>query len=100
MRPFEGFVFVPIIERIIDAGAVSGGCFPSSHVAGAWATVLGLFLFHRRASILLGVFATGMSIACVYTRYHHAVDVLAGLAAAVVGSYVAYKLTASETPAE
>lgn len=100
MTPFEGFVFVPVIERIIGAGAVSGGCFPSSHVAGAWSTVFGLFLFHRRASILLGILATGMSVACVYTRYHHAVDVVAGLTAALLGSIIAYQLTASEAPAE
>ena len=35
---FQGIVFTPIIEWIIERGAVSGGCFPSSHVpeAGAW----------------------------------------------------------------
>jgi membrane-associated phospholipid phosphatase len=99
MTPFEGFVFVPIIERIIEHGAVSGGCFPSSHVAGAWATVLALFRFHRKVSLTLAVFALGMSIACVYTRYHHAVDVFAGIAAALVGTFIACQLTRSETRA-
>lgn len=100
MTPFEGFAFVPTIERIIAHGAVSGGCFPSSHVAGAWGTVFGLFGFHRRASLMLGVFATGMSVACVYTRYHHAIDVAAGLTAAAVGAFISYKLTASKAPAQ
>ncbi len=100
MTPFKGFVFVPIIERIIAHGAVSGGCFPSSHVAGAWGAVLGLWGFHRKPAILLGIFASGMSLACVYTRYHHAVDVAAGFTAAVVAAVVSYSLTASEAPAE
>ena len=100
MTSFGGFVFVPVIERIIEHGAVSGGCFPSSHVAGAWGTVFGLAGFHRRAALVLGFFAFGMSLACVYTRYHHAVDVAAGLTAALVGALISYKLTTSETPTE
>lgn len=98
MTPFQGFVFVPLIETIIDHGAVSGGCFPSSHVAGAWGTVFGLVGFHRKPAVVLGLFALGMSAACVYTRYHHAVDVAAGLAAAIVGALLSYKLTMSKTP--
>ena len=39
---FQGIVFTPIIEWIIERGAVSRGCFPSSHVAGSWGMVLGL----------------------------------------------------------
>ena len=98
MTPFEGFVFVPLIERIIEHGAVSGGCFPSSHVAGAWGTVFGLAGFHRKVALVLGFFALGLGLACVYTRYHHSVDVAAGLTAALVGALVSYKLTASKTP--
>lgn len=100
MTPFRGFVFVPVIERIIDQGAVSGNCFPSSHVAGAWGAVFGLAGFHRRPALVLGFFALGMSVSCVYTRYHHAVDIFAGLAAAVVGALISYRLTTSKAPAE
>lgn len=100
MTPFEGYLFVPIIEKIIAHGAVSGGCFPSSHVAGAWSTVFGLAGFHRKGALVLGVLATGMSVACVYTRYHHAIDVAAGLAAAALGTFISYKLTASKTQSE
>jgi hypothetical protein len=34
----------------------------------------------------------GLSIACVYTRYHHAVDVLAGLAVAAIAAPIGYRL--------
>jgi len=100
MTPFQGVFFVPIIERIIDHGAVSGGCFPSSHVAGAWGTVFGLAPFHRKWAVVLGFFAFGMSFACVYTRYHHGVDVPAGFTAGILGALIGYALTASKAPAE
>jgi len=47
---------------------------------------------------VLGFFALGMSFACVYTRYHHAVDVPAGFLAGLFGALFAYRVT-SEPPA-
>ena len=93
MTPFEGFLFVPVIETIIQHGAVSGGCFPSAHVAGAWGIVFGLLPFQRKKALILGFFALGMSLACVYTRYHHAVDVPTGFLAGLLGSLITGKLT-------
>jgi hypothetical protein len=89
LTPFEGLVFVPAVEALIDKGAVSGGCFPSSHVGASWAVVLSLARFHRKAALLCGLFAIGLSLACVYTRYHHAADVPAGLLAGVAGFAIA-----------
>jgi len=93
LRPFGGWVFTRIIEVIIAGAAVSGGCFPSAHVSGAWAVTFGLYATERRASLVFGVLATGLSVACVYTRYHHAVDVLAGLTVAIVAATIGYALT-------
>ena len=90
---FRGIVFTPFMQWIIDRGAVSGGCFPSSHVAGSWGMVLGLAAYHRRAAIVLGCFAVGLSFACVYTRYHHGIDVPAGFLAALVGAWIARTVT-------
>lgn len=95
---FEGILFTPIVEWIIERGAVSGGCFPSSHVGGSWGMVLGLAASHRRAALVLGFFAVGMSLACVYTRYHHAVDVPAGLLAGALAAWIAWSLTAHPAP--
>jgi len=39
------------------------------------------------------VLATGLSVACVYTRYHHAVDVIAGLSVAIVAALIGFGLT-------
>ena len=92
LRPFGGWAFTRAIELIIAGAAVSGGCFPSAHVSGTWALTLGLWPFHRRAAAMFGVMAVGLSVACVYTRYHHAVDVMAGLAVAIVATFVGRRL--------
>jgi hypothetical protein len=99
MTPFRGFVFTPLIERIIQQGSVSGGCFPSSHVGASWGAVFGLSRFHPRVASVLALFALGMSFACVYTRYHHGIDVPAGFLAGLLGAIFAYRFT-SERPAE
>jgi hypothetical protein len=92
LTPFQGFVFTPLIEAIIERGAVSGGCFPSSHVGGSIGIALGLLPFHRKPALVLLFFALGMSVACVYTRYHHGVDVPAGILAGLAGAALAHRL--------
>jgi membrane-associated phospholipid phosphatase len=59
--------------------------------------VLGLARFHRRPALILGIFAVGMSFACIYTRYHHAVDIPAGFLMAVVAALIAYRITPGPT---
>lgn len=91
LRAPHGGPFTWMMDRIIEHGAVSGNCFPSGHVAGAWAIVLALAgtRQHRTAAYLAGVLSAGLTVACVYTRYHHAVDTPAGLACAVAGALLA-----------
>ncbi len=95
LPPLDGWVFTWMMDRIIEHGAVSGNCFPSGHVAGAWAIVFGLAWTpeHRRVAWIFAFLAAGMTVACVYTRYHHAVDMPAGLAAGVAGGLLAGWLT-------
>jgi len=93
LRPFGGWVFTRAIKVIMAGAAVSGGCFPSAHVSGAWAMTFGLYATNRRAALVFGLIATGLSVACVYTRYHHAVDVLAGLTVAILAAAIGYGLT-------
>ena len=88
MPPLDGFVFTWMMDRIIQHGAVSGNCFPSGHVAGAWAIVFGLAWTpgHRRVAYLFGFLSAGMTFACVFTRYHHALDMPAGFLCGLVGA--------------
>jgi membrane-associated phospholipid phosphatase len=93
LRPFGGWLFTDAIELIIRHAAVSGGCFPSAHVSGSWALTFGLYAEHRTAARWFGLVAAGLSVACVYTRYHHGVDVLAGLTVAAIAAAIGYRLT-------
>ena len=46
-----------------------------------------------KAALWLVSCAAGLSVACVYTRYHHGVDVLAGLTVAAIAAAIGYRLT-------
>jgi membrane-associated phospholipid phosphatase len=93
LRPFGGWLFTPAIQLIIGNAAVSGGCFPSAHVSGTWALTFGLHAGHPKAARWFGVVAAGLSVSCVYTRYHHGIDVLAGLTVAAIAAAIGYRLT-------
>jgi membrane-associated phospholipid phosphatase len=88
LRPLEGWLFTPAIELIIAGAAVSGGCFPSAHVSGTWALTFGLYRYQPRAARWFAVLAVGLSLACVYTRYHHGLDVLAGVSVAAIAAWL------------
>jgi membrane-associated phospholipid phosphatase len=92
LRPFGGWAFTRIIEVIIRHAAVSGGCFPSAHVSGTWALTFGLYATRHKAARWFGLVALGLSVACVYTRYHHGVDVLAGFTVGAIGAATGYRL--------
>jgi membrane-associated phospholipid phosphatase len=86
LPPFEGGPFTSLARWITDGAAVSGNCFPSAHVAGTWGVALGVAAFHRKGGWVLILLAVGVSISCVYTRYHHGVDVPAGIMMGVAGA--------------
>ena len=90
---FRGPMFVPAIKWIISEGAVNGACFPSGHTAGTWGGVFGLARRRPRLAFFLSFIAMGMSVSCVYTRYHHSLDIAAGFACAVVGGWIAWRVT-------
>ncbi len=100
LRPFDGWLFTDAIALIIGNAAVSGGCFPSAHVSGAWALTFGLYGNRPKGGDLVRSVAAGLSVACVYTRYHHAVDVVAGLTVATIAAMIGVRLTASSESAE
>lgn len=97
LREFQGFLFTPLARWIIEKAGVSGGCFPSAHVAGTWGLIVGLAAAHRRQARWVGLLAVGLGLACVYTRYHHAVDVFAGLIVGVIGGAFGRALTRKPT---
>ncbi|HEY2792498.1 MAG TPA: phosphatase PAP2 family protein [Micromonosporaceae bacterium] len=80
-----GYVIVPVQKFIMANGDPAGACFPSAHVAGAWAAMLAIRrVFGRRVFWIVFPIAVGLTVAVVYTRYHYLSDALAGLVVAVV----------------
>jgi membrane-associated phospholipid phosphatase len=99
LRPLgSGWIFTPMLNLIMAGAAVSGGCFPSAHVSGTWALTFGLYAANRKAAVVMGLVAVGLSVACVYLRYHHAVDVFAGFAVAAVAGVIGYAVTRRSRP--
>jgi hypothetical protein len=86
LPPFEGGLFTFLARWITDGAAVSGNCFPSAHVAGTWGLALGVLAHRRKAGLLFALLAVGISVSCVYTRYHHGADVPAGILMGCVGA--------------
>jgi membrane-associated phospholipid phosphatase len=63
--------------------------FPSGHTAGSLAVALAVWPFVPAAGAVLLAVALGIALGCVSGRYHYAVDVVAGIAVAVVVSLAA-----------
>jgi membrane-associated phospholipid phosphatase len=62
---------------------IHSSVFPSAHVSSAFGAAWGLLRMmpeRRRAGIAMLVYATSVSIATVYGRYHYAADAIAGIA--------------------
>jgi membrane-associated phospholipid phosphatase len=73
---------------LLERGSSSGTAFPSSHVAVATTqSILATRYFGARGA-LLWVPTVGLAVGAVYGGFHYAVDVMAGLAVAVVMSSV------------
>lgn len=80
-----GYVIVGVQKFIMATGDPAGACFPSAHVAGAWAATLAIrSIFGRRVYWTLFPFVVCLSVAVVYTRYHYASDALAGGTVALI----------------
>ncbi|MFQ5498491.1 MAG: phosphatase PAP2 family protein [Candidatus Zixiibacteriota bacterium] len=84
----EGFIFRPLVNLVIDNGAVRGGCMPSTHVAIA--LVILIFCrrhFPRLYRPLLAV-NVGLAIGTVWGRFHYISDVIVGTAIALAAFLV------------
>lgn len=80
----DGF-FYRMVHAVLDGGDSLGTAFPSSHVVGAITIVLvGRRWFGRWTARLLALEAVGVTLSTVYTQNHFAVDVVAGVALALV----------------
>jgi hypothetical protein len=79
----NGYFFAPLQHFIMTHGDPVGTCFPSSHVAVAWAGLLSIRqFFGKKAFRIVLPFTACLTFGVVYNRYHYLTDAIAGLATA------------------
>jgi len=89
----EGF-FYGLVRLIQNYGSISGGAFPSSHVAAAWVVLLVCLKEARALAYILLPLVALLSVAIVYMGYHYAVDSLAGIGAALISYFLSGRIEA------
>jgi membrane-associated phospholipid phosphatase len=86
---------------LLGVGGIHTSVFPSAHVAGAFSSATGMWLYlpeHKWVARLLGVTATLIAVATVYGRYHYVADVVAGLLMTGVAFLIARSLRPVRNP--
>lgn len=91
--PVRAFVIA-----LLETGSSRGTAFPSSHVAASLVAAACALRFQRPLGIVIAILALGLSVGAVYGGYHYAVDVVAGVATAVVAVVIARRLESAAGP--
>lgn len=97
-KALDGRLLTHLYYALQKSSSIRGGCFPSSHVAGAFAIALSMRKHHKNAFLGLLFLATGVAVAVVYARYHHAVDSIAGILIAAFAVFVGFRISALRHP--
>ncbi len=83
--PLTNGFFYQLVRSFQGAGDSMGCAFPSSHVAASVTMAyLGWRWLGRGAAATLTAAALGVTLSCVYTQNHYAIDALAGVAWALI----------------
>jgi len=83
-----GGPFTALINFIEKCGRVHGAAFPSQHVAGAMAALLGAWRHRRWLFWVFLPFVATMCVSTVYVRNHYLADVLGGMVTGTLGYFV------------
>jgi len=83
-----GGPFTAVINLIEKCGRVHGAAFPSQHVAGATAALLGAWRHRRWLFWVYLPFVMCMDVSTVYVRNHYVADVLGGLLTGTLGYFI------------
>ncbi|HKW32918.1 MAG TPA: phosphatase PAP2 family protein [Candidatus Acidoferrum sp.] len=83
-----GGPFTALINLIEKYGRVHGAAFPSQHVAGAMAALLGAWRHRRWLFWIFLPFVACMCVSTVYVRNHYLADVLGGMTTGTWGYFV------------
>lgn len=75
-----GTVFVPLVHRVLDGGAVLGTAFPSSHCAIAVVVAVSAWRSSwRPLAAALTLVGVGIVVATMYGGFHYAIDAFVGV---------------------
>ncbi|MFD5935358.1 phosphatase PAP2 family protein [Streptomyces sp. NPDC060333] len=86
----RGYLLTPAQQWLTEHADPPGTCFPSSHVAGAWAATLAARrAVPRSAARAMTALTCALTCSVVYCRYHYIVDALAGVLVAHLAYYAA-----------
>jgi len=96
----EGPIFRPLVETVIDRGAVHGGAMPSSHTGIALVIMLFCFRYYRKAGWLLLPIVTGLALGTVWGRFHYASDVFVGAAIGIFSLILVWKYHETSPPGQ
>ncbi len=91
--PLQGGFFLSLVRRIQIVGSIHGGCFPSSHVAAAFAILFSARRYEKTVFWILLPIVFSLAVAVVYTRYHYAVDSIAGVMVGVACFFLGEKIS-------
>ncbi|MFC7241572.1 phosphatase PAP2 family protein [Catellatospora aurea] len=90
----RSYVLAPAQQWLMAHADPVGTCFPSAHVAGAWAVVLAARRIWGRAVFLRLLLPTILlTVSVVYTRYHYTADAAAGLAVALAADALVSRIS-------
>ncbi len=84
----SGPIFRPLVELVIDHGAVRGGCMPSSHVGVALAILYYVFKVNRPIGWALVPVNLGLAIGTIWGRFHYVSDVFVGATIALIAIWI------------
>ena len=83
-----GYIFTSFQDFLTEAGALHGGCMPSSHVAIALVSLISMRRFAKPVYYFFLPAVLSLFVATVYTRDHYLSDVIVGLLVGWLGLYL------------
>jgi len=84
MNEISGPIFRPMVNFMIEGGAIHGGCMPSSHVAVALVILVYSLKYIRPLGLTLLPITIGLAFGTIYGRFHYISDVAVGAAIGTV----------------
>ena len=79
-----GFLFVPLVNELMDTAAIHGGCMPSSHVAAAVVSATYITKHNRHLGMVCIPVVVTLCLGTVWGRFHYVSDVVAGIIIAII----------------